>query len=157
MSCGNKLKYTCGESKSNARCVFYDLKVPEYSKLTEESCRTVEETTDDLYKLISWVRESVDLGDNFNPNCLDVTKIKDSYDKGVTRYLIKDIIVALVNKVCSLEKSLSLTGGDSNSESKLISQLDLSCLGLDRCDNKPTNLVQLLQLMINTFCKKQDK
>ena len=54
-----KPKHTCGDRSSNARCVFYDLNTPSFSKLSESECTTIEETTSDLYKLVSWLRESV--------------------------------------------------------------------------------------------------
>ena len=44
------LKYNCGDKRQNARCVLYEGYIPNYSKLLDEDCITLEETTEELYK-----------------------------------------------------------------------------------------------------------
>lgn len=144
MGCENAPKYTCGDRKSNARCVFYDLPVPEYSKLDEEDCVTIEETTEDIYKLVSWLKESIDTED-FEIECLEVDKVKDTYRKDNNRYLLVDIVKELVKKSCS--------NNDKSDQSinNILSNLDYKCL-VDDCGQKPGSLQELLQLIINKSC-----
>ena len=138
----NKPKYTCGDRRSNARCVVYDLDIPEYSNLFEEECVTLEETTEDLYHLISYIKESIDL-ENFNPQCLNISKVKDTYKSSNSdRFLLKDVVENLEKKVCELENS------DSTDDSL---ELDFKCL-TSVCGEPISSLKDLLQTLINEVC-----
>lgn len=135
-------KYNCGDRRSNAACVFYDLNVPEYSKLSDEECLTIQETTSDLYKHVTWLRESVEVGES--DGCLDVEKIKDSYNPKTTRYLLKDIVKELSDKVCNLE-----TNNEEQEDDTL--SLDFKCLTTS-CGNPISSLKDLLQTLIDEIC-----
>ena len=143
-SCKNKPKNTCGDRKSNARCVFYDIDVPSYSKLDEEDCITIEETTEDLYKLVSWIRQSIGTS-NFDAECLEIEKVPDTYVKNNNRFLLVDIVKELVKKQCTESES---TNNDINN---VLANLDYKCL-VDECGVKPGNLKDFFQLLINYTC-----
>lgn len=145
-ACNYKPKYTCGDSKTNARCVFYDLPVPEFSNIYEEDCLTTEETTEDIYELISWIKESIDLED-IDIECLEVEKVKDKYFKDKNRFLIKDILEKLIQRECN-----NSIGGDSNDIPFILTNLDYKCL-VDECGIKPGSLMELLQMIINKICE----
>lgn len=146
MNCNKKIKYTCG-NKIPSTCVFYDLEetIPEFSNLHGESCIVIEETTQDLYELIKSIKLSTDL-DNFDKGCLDIDKVTDPYDKK-EKYLIKDILAALRDKVCNDSSNSS----EEQNIDWILNNLDYKCLVLP-CDAKPKNLFQFLQLLIDYIC-----
>lgn len=143
MGCGDKPKYTCGDRRSNARCVFYDIPVPTYSKLVEEDCLTVEETTEDIYKLISWIKESVDLtGVSFNE--LEVEEVSDSYIKNNHRVLLKEVITKLISELYNLKNKV-----DEKDPERM--DLDYKCL-VSSCGDPISTTEQLLQTLIDEVC-----
>jgi hypothetical protein len=146
MSCNKKIKYTCG-NKVPSTCVFYNLEetIPEFSNLNGESCIVIEETTHDLYELIKSIKLSIDL-DDFDKGCLDIDKVKDPYDKK-DKYLVKDVLTALKNKVCAESSS----GSDEQNIEWILNNLDYKCLVLP-CNAKPKNLFQFFQLLIDKLC-----
>ena len=143
MSCEKKIKNTCGV-KTPAPCVKYELEVPESSKLFEEGCKTIEETTADLYELVDSIKSSIDLSD-FDKKCLEINKEKDSYTKENT-FKIKDVLAALTAKQCN-----ETVEGESQDIKEILANLDYKCLILP-CDTKPGNLAQFFQLIINKLC-----
>lgn len=142
-----KPKYTCG-TRTNSKCVFYDLKVPDYSNLIDEDCVVIEETTEDLYKLVSWLKESVDLED-FEDECLDLEKVKDTYKKDKNRFLVKDVLKELTSKICNLEESAD----DSNDDTL---ELDFKCL-VSACGEPISSLKDLLQALIDEVCNLKEQ
>ena len=143
MGCGNKPKHTCGDRRSNARCVFYDIPVPTYSRLKEEDCITVEETTDDLYNLISWLKESVDISE-VSIKDLDVESVPDSYVKGNHRVLLKEVITKLISELNNLKNRV-----DEKDPEKM--DLDYKCL-VSPCGNQISTTEELLQVLIDEVC-----
>lgn len=146
MACKNKPKYNCG-SKVNAKCVFYDLTAPSFSKLHDEECLVAEETIEDLYNLVGWVRESIDISD-IDASCLDIDKVEDSYDTDEQRYLLKDVVEKLVEKACNDEDSF---GGGSGNLNSVIEGLNYRCL-VNTCGTNPGSLKELLQMIIDAVC-----
>lgn len=160
--CGNKPKHNCGSLKSNSRCVFYDLNVPDYSKLEEEDCTTVEEVLEDLYNLVTELRDSVNLEDlKVSAECLELDKVKSSYDKKKKTYLVKDVLKVIIEKLCNDGSPKdSASGGNSNSDNcfdnKCVAELldDLDYRGLvDKCGRKPSSLKGFFQLLIDNIAK----
>lgn len=145
MSCEKKIKNTCG-TKVPAPCVKYELEVPESSKLFEETCLTIEETTADIYEQIDSIKKSIDLS-KFEKSCLEINKEKDPYSKEET-FLIKDVLGALRDKACSDTKT---EDGGQNNIDFILANLDYKCLVLP-CDTKPGNLFQFFQLIIDKVC-----
>lgn len=147
-NCKRKPKNTCGDRKSNARCVFYDLPIPEFSKL-EDDCVTIEETTEDLYKLAEWLKESIDLED-LDPSCLTLEKVNDKYyGNKVKRYLVKDVLKELIQKNCN-----ESVKGDTNNINWVLENLDYKCLVFP-CGPKPGSLLEFFQLLINKTCQDE--
>lgn len=142
-NCGDMRKFTCG-TKTQSICVHYKGFVPEYSKLNKEDCVTIEETTEDNYKLISWIKESIDLKD-FDPSCLNIDEKEDSYNEDKTRYLVKDVLTALTQRMCELEDEVE----DANDDTL---ELDFKCLTAP-CGDPIRSLKDLLQTLINEICK----
>lgn len=140
MGCNYKPKHTCGDIKSNSRCVFYDIDVPEFSKLYYEECLTVEETTDDLYSLISDIRDNIDTS-GINTDCLEIDRGLSLGGEGVK---VGDLLKALVLKACESSDS---GGIDSN----VIKGLDFKCL-VSSCDTSIGSIKELLQVLINEVC-----
>lgn len=140
MGCCDDRKNSCG-IRTPAICVSYKGYLPKYSKL-EENCLTTEETTDDIYHLIDWIKESVDLKD-YDPDCLDIDKVEDIYFEDKERFLIKDVLKKLTEKVCALEDEHEV---DDTLE------LDFKCL-TSVCGDPITSLKDLLQTLIDEVCK----
>ena len=140
MSCKKKIKHTCG-TRTPASCVFHDIDIPEYSNLSDEECLTADETTEDLYKLITSIRESLDLTE-FEKSCLDLTKVKDTYNKDSV-YLVKDVLQEMNTEICNLKEG-------KEEEDEL--SLDFKCL-VDTCGTPISSLKELLQVLINEVCK----
>ena len=143
MCCGKKLKHTCG-TKIPSTCVPYELEVPEVSKLHEEKCLVVEDTTKDIYELLTSIKESINL-ENLDKSCLDIDKEKDSYTKENT-FKVNDVLQALIHKGCGSESST-----ESNDINFILQNLDYKCLNAE-CDTKPSNLFQFFQLLIDKIC-----
>ena len=139
-----KPKHTCGDRSSNARCVFYDLNTPSFSKISENDCTTIEETTSDLYKLVSWLRESVNI-EGLDIKDLEIQSVLDSYDNSKQRFLVKDILSEIISQVDDIKKLTDLNDTDSG----LV--LDLKCL-VNSCGPPITSLKDLLQTLIDEVC-----
>ena len=139
-----KPKHTCGDRSSNARCVFYDLNTPSFSKLSGSECTTIEETTSDLYSLVSWLRESVNI-EGLDIKDLEIQSVQDSYDNSKQRFLVKDILSEIISQVDDIKKLTDLNDTDSG----LV--LDLKCLG-NSCGPPITSLKYLLQTLIDEVC-----
>lgn len=144
-----KPKHTCGDRSSNARCVFYDLNTPSFSKLSGSECTTIEETTSDLYNLVSWLRESINI-ENLDIRDLDLQSVLDSYEPTKQRYLVKDVLEGIISQVDDIKKLTDLNDIDSG----LV--LDLKCLG-NSCGPPITSLKDLLQALIDEVCNLKNQ
>lgn len=133
----NKLKYNCGV-KHNARCVFYDGTIPEFSEL--EDCVTIEETTEELYEHVQEIEDSIDLSE-LGKNCIDYSEFQKEKDLKV-----KEAFQTLEKEICLLiEKEEDGCCID-------IEKLDLKCL-VDPCNNIINNQTQLMQVIIDQLCE----
>ena len=138
----NKLKYNCGV-KTSARCVFYDLELPDISKLKIlDDCMTIEETTDDLYSLVDLVYESLNT-EELGEKCLTYKKVKNKYKPGENITLIKDVLLKFEEEICKLKTS--------NEDEDDTLSLDFKCL-VSPCGEQITNLKDLLQTLIDEIC-----
>lgn len=142
--CDQKRKHKCG-TKQQAICTSYKGDIPEYSKLHDEDCITIEETTNDTYELISDIRDRLDLT-GYNRKCISVDKSQFKYDKEED-YKLTDILNELTEKVCELG------GGDDDGDSL---DLDFKCL-VSPCGNEISTLKDLLQTLINEVCELKNK
>ena len=63
MGC-RKNRIADGCIKTPSRCVFYDLELPEFSKLNLlQNCINLEDTTTDLYQITDFILDSINLKD----------------------------------------------------------------------------------------------
>ena len=69
MTCGNKIKNTCGK-KVFAECVYYEGDKPEWSEL--DDCSVIEETTEEIYNKLTEILNLIDVSD-FESDCEDLT------------------------------------------------------------------------------------
>ena len=144
-----KPKHTCGDRSSNARCVFYDLNIPSFSKLSDSECVTVEETTSDLYNLVSWLRESINI-ENLDIRDLDLQSVLDSYEPTKQRYLVKDVLEGIISQVDDIKKLAESNDTNSGLE------LDFKCL-VSSCGTPITSLKDLLQALIDEVCNLKNQ
>lgn len=144
-----KPKHTCGDRSSNARCVFYDLNTPSFSKLSDSECVTVEETTSDLYNLVSWLRESINI-ENLDIRDLDLQSVLDSYEPTKQRYLVKDVLEGIISQVDDIKKLAESNDTNSGLE------LDFKCL-VSSCGTPITSLKDLLQALIDEVCNLKNQ
>ena len=144
-----KPKHTCGDRSSNARCVFYDLNIPSFSKLSDSECVTVEETTSDLYNLVAWLRESINI-ENLDIRDLDLQSVLDSYEPTKQRYLVKDVLEGIISQVDDIKKLAESNDTNSGLE------LDFKCL-VSSCGAPITSLKDLLQALIDEVCNLKNQ
>ena len=144
-----KPKHTCGDRSSNARCVFYDLNITSFSKLSDSECVTVEETTSDLYNLVSWLRESINI-ENLDIRDLDLQSVLDSYEPTKQRYLVKDVLEGIISQVDDIKKLAESNDTNSGLE------LDFKCL-VSSCGTPITSLKDLLQALIDEVCNLKNQ
>lgn len=138
VKCGYNIKHTCG-NKQRAICVHYDTELPDFSKLKDETCVTIEETTEELYKLIARLREGLDLK-NLG-SCL-------SYEVPKDKLTVAIALEVLEREICKLKNG---SQGGNSSTSFDVSKLDLKCLQ-SPCDTGIRSLQDLLQAIINKIC-----
>src|SRR5699024_202091 len=55
----NDIKDTCFQEQY-ASCVYYEKNLPDFTKI-EEDCVTIEDTTEDIYNIISDIKEELDI------------------------------------------------------------------------------------------------
>lgn len=131
----NQKKFNCGK-KTEASCVFYKGYIPEYSEL--DSCVTIEETTEELYRNQENILKSIDTSE-LGDDCLDYAKTEV---EGKSVILVKDVLRVLEEKVCDLMDTKEVD--DSL-------QLDFKCL-VSPCGSEIESLKDLLQVLINEIC-----
>lgn len=146
-NCGkNKLKHKCG-IKTPATCVFYDLTLPELSKLSIlEDCISIEDTTSDTYSLLQSVFQSVDTT-GLGEKCLTYEKTKNIYKPTEDVVLVKTVLLKFEEKICELLET-------SDEEDGL--NLDFKCL-VSPCGEQITSLKDLLQVLIDEVCKLKEE
>lgn len=60
MGCGKyDISSTCGD-RYYATCTFYQTELPEWSELKDQNCVTIEETTEELYKAVTEIKDQLD-------------------------------------------------------------------------------------------------
>lgn len=141
MNCSqHKRKHEC-LGKTPAACVLYQGKLPDYSKLKEETCVVTEETTEELYDLVTELRELINL-DKFEKKCLELTPEGE-------KLKLHEILNGIVDKLCKVEERLKDLAGDTpNKQLNFdISKIDTSTL-VDACGEPITTLEQLFTALL---------
>jgi|SRR5690606_17021237 len=139
MSCNDK-KIGC-QNKEYAKCVYYEVEVPDWSLLVEEECVNIEETTADIYGEITNLKDRLDFSE-ITSDCFEI----ETEDGVVTP---KSLMTTLVEKVedlscekeCDVKCDIDITDYG----------LDFKCL-VDPCGEPITKLSTLLQILINEHC-----
>ena len=101
----NKIKHTCGSIKGFATCIKYEKEVPEFSDLFGNDCKDIEQTTEDLYNIVTKLREDSDVSGILN-ECITFTSPKTP----------KSVIEQMYLKLCDLEQRV-------NNQQELITEL----------------------------------
>ena len=140
MNCNKKISNTCG-TKNYATCIYYELELPDFS-LIEDECVTLEDTTQDIYNLITDIRGQIDLSD-LGDDCLTYTLDSEN------RKVIKNVLIKIEEKVCELSDRVNTLEMTSICDMPISGcDFDLGTLA-DQCANQPSTLKELLQILIN--------
>ena len=91
--CGNKVKYTCSESKP-AECVEYEGNINVNSSLEANSCKSAEEVIQDIYSQLEDINLS-ELGEN----CLE-------YLTEDGRIKVKTVLLKYEEEICNLKEEI---------------------------------------------------
>lgn len=105
-NCGNEVKHTCAE-KNYATCISYETPVPAFSGLTRITCRTLEETTEDLYDILGGVKEEINFQYEtcLNPGNMEPRKVKEvllKYEQEICLLKARVLVLESVN-ICDID------------------------------------------------------
>lgn len=89
MACGDKVNLRCSSPIVYSVCVKYEGELPDYSEL---ECANTEETTEELYSLITEIREDSDLSE-LEAECLTLP----------TDRTIKSVMQVILDKICAMQ------------------------------------------------------
>ncbi|MCA9749280.1 MAG: hypothetical protein KC414_09245 [Romboutsia sp.] len=137
--CKTKRKHTCGK-KIQAVCTYYESYIPESSELHDSDCKTIEETTEDLYHITEDIKDNINLED-LGSDCLDYE------EEEVGKIKVREVLKKHEEEICLLKESV----GDTDGINFDISDIDTACL-VDECGTGFSDLKSLLQAMINKIC-----
>jgi hypothetical protein len=139
----NKISNTCGE-KLYAACTYYEGALPVFTTLAEAECYTLEEIIADIYLIETSIKEEIDL--------TELTTNGITYELVDSKILVKKALKAHADLILELQSVVEgLTNGDDEIFSITDWGLDFECIA-DSCANPPTELKDLLQLMITEIC-----
>ena len=136
MECNDR-KMTCGD-KVSAICTIYDGELPQWSELNDEFCVTVEETTEEIYKQVSVIKENLDTS-NLGESCLQYPNNEDTKQK--------DVNLVFEKTLCDLLEIVK-----DNSNSVLACNLNYEGL-VEECNNLPKNFCQFAQFILDELKK----
>lgn len=138
-SCGNKVKSTCVE-RTYATCVQYETPLPDFSKIIDQDCVTVEDTTEDLYSLVEDIRSDIDLS-ALGESCLEYVQVGN-------KNIVKNVLLTYEQEICALQTRVTELETEAICN-KDITQCGLDLTGLvDQCDTPITTLGQLLEYLL---------
>lgn len=153
MGCKNKIEDRC-LSKTNARCVDYEGTLHADTNLDIEDCHSVEEVIEDINEELDEINGEIDL-DGIDESCIDFQEAEPGNIK------TKEAILAVVLKLKEVMAHVGMSCDDCPDCSPTCNPIfteDISCLGLDykcladACGEQPTNLGELLQVIIDQVC-----
>lgn len=136
----NMRKVSCKHSK--AICTEYDGTVNEDSTIIDVTCKSIEETTQDVYSQLGDIYDLLNVGEELGDDCL----VYSATD-------LKTIIKKFEEEICDLKEAIAATsGGGGGVDTNITSWgLDFRCLA-GECDTSIQTLPQLLQAIINKLC-----
>lgn len=142
-NCRNdKPKCNCGK-KQNARCVYYEGYLPEFSEL--DDCVTLEETTEEIYENLEEIKDSIDLS-KLGKECIDYSEFQED-----DKLKVREAMLTFEKEICELKNTTA-----DNSCCIDLSKLDFKCL-VDPCNNTIDTQLKLIQIMINKICELQQR
>lgn len=137
-NCGNKIKQTCGET-TFAACVSYEGDLPEFSEL--EECSSIEDTTEELYKLVGELKEETDLT-TLGETCLEYV-----LDEG--KIVVRNVLLKYEEEICLLKEQVTaLQNTEICTTSITGCNLEWGDL-VTSCGDTPGTLVEALQVIID--------
>jgi hypothetical protein len=140
----NKIKNSCTGSKTYAACAQFEGDVNEDSALVDETCLSLEETTQDLYDQVGAIKNNQDLSDLGNA-CLEYVEDEDG------KIIVKNVLIKLEEEICSLKERINLLETvDVCNQNIVPCSLDFGDL-VDTCGNQPTTLSETLQLILDSL------
>ena len=139
------LKYNCGDRRQNARCVLYEGYIPNYSKLIDEDCITLEETTEELYKNQEEILKSIDTS-KLGKECIDYSEFQEN-----DSLKVKEAFLTFEKEICELKNKKN-----ENSCCIDLSKIDFKCLS-DPCNNIIDSQLKLIQALIDKVCNLEQR
>ena len=136
--CNQKIKYTCDGEKP-AVCIRYEGEVNTNSEYTNESCLSIEETTQDIYNQL----EDINLSELGN-SCLE-------YVSEQGRLKVKSVLLKLEEEICTLKEKITELEERPLCDYKINNCIDTSCL-VDACGEQITTYGQLMQAIVDRLC-----
>ena len=142
----NKIKNSCTGSKTYAACAQFEGEVNEDSALVDETCLSLEETTQDLYDQIGEIKNNQDLSDLGNA-CLEYVEDEDG------KIIVKNVLIKLEEEICALKEETETLKNTAFCDLKITDcGLDLECL-TGACDNDIITVKDLLNSIITKICE----
>lgn len=92
MACGDKTNLRCGTIQY-AVCVKYEGELPEYSEL---ECANIEETTEELYNLITEIKEQTDMS-QLEADCINYP----------TERTVLNVLQAMQDFICTQAQTIT--------------------------------------------------
>lgn len=143
MNCRDSIDYGCGSKKVNARCVDYEGKHSKCSEVGDCESVSVHKTLESITKQLDEICNNFDFSD-VSTSCIGV----EPSDKNLPK-----ILSEIVKQLCEVKEKIP------NEDCPSVFTQDISCLDIDSgcladdCNNPPSNMVELLQLLINKACE----
>lgn len=141
MGCKNctSAKYTCGDRKQNAYCVYIDKTVlPTWSELKDEDCLVVYETIAELYDEMGNIKDSLKTTESF---CLDYPVDENG------NVLQSSINNVHAEEICVLKENVEMIGKTKGLFP--FCELDYYDLLGDDCPIKPTTACEFYQTVLD--------
>ena len=137
--CNQKIKATCGVTNF-ATCIYYESTINTDSELDDNTCLTIEETTQDIYNQL----ENLDLS-ALGDLCLSYTTVGG-------KNIVKNVLLKFEEKICELSEKVNLLENRPLCEMPLGDCVDTKCL-VDACNENISTVGQLLQALIDLNCE----
>jgi hypothetical protein len=137
--CNQKIKATCGVTNF-ATCIYYENTINTDSELDDNTCLTIEETTQDIYNQL----ENLDLS-ALGELCLEYVQ-----DSG--KNIVKNVLLKFEEKICEYEERITELENRPLCEMFLGDCVDTKCL-VDACNENISTVGQLLQALVDLNCE----
>ena len=144
--CNNKIKQTCTGSRTFASCTQYEGDVNEDSALVDETCLSLEETTQDIYDQIGAIKNSQDLS-ALGEQCLTYVEDEDG------KIIVKNVLLKMEEEICSLKTQIETLEKRTICDLKISDcNIDLKCLEEDECNQTIVTLADWIQAVTDKIC-----